>query len=329
VGAPPLLHVGQLAAQDTAPEPEHYVFFGLERDRIREPSFLEIDAVRGAQLKYTWRELEPERGRYDLEPIRSDLAFLEEHGKALFMQIQDVSFDVGVVNVPDYLLTDPAFGGGVARTYVFEGDDDATATPEGWVARRWDPEVRERLIGLLTVLGAELDGRIAGLNLPETSLDFGTTGSLHPDGFDYETYAQAVRDVMAGARRAFSESHVLQYANFMPGEWLPWEDRGYLRGIYAYAEQIGVGVGGPDVLPHRRGQRSHSYPLIADRAVGTVAGLAVQDGNLADVNPETGAPVTVEELAGFARDVLRLDFVFWGTEEPYYSRDVLPYLRAR
>jgi hypothetical protein len=61
---------------------------------------------------------------------------------------------------------------------------------------------------------------------------------------------------------------------------------------------------------------------------GTVAGLAVQDGNLADVDRRTGERVTVAELAAYARDPLHLDYVFWGTEEPYWSDEVLPYLRS-
>ena len=36
---------------------------------------------------------------------------------------------------------------------------------------------------------------------------------------------------------------------------------------------------------------------IAARARSTIAGLAVQDGNLADLDPRTGKRVTVEELA--------------------------------
>lgn len=55
--------------------------------------------------------------------------------------------------------------------------------------------------------------------------------------------------------------------------------------------------------------------------------MAVQDGNLEDRNPDTGARVTVAELHRFARDHLRLDYIFWGTQEPYYSAEILPYLR--
>ncbi len=310
------------------PRPRNYVFFGRERSRISEPGFLDNECVSGAQLKYTWRELEPERDRYDLRPLLDDLAYLSKHGKRLFVQIQDVSFS-GEYPVPDYLLTDSAFGGGAARKYEYEGDDESAAKFDGWVARRWDPAVRARFIKLLGVIGREVDGRIEGINLPETSVGFGESGRLHPAGFTYENYLEGVKAIMSAALSAFPRSRVIQYANFMPGEWLPWTDRGYLREVYAHAGRTGVGVGGPDLLPHRKGQRNHSYPLIAGRGPGVTAGVAVQDGNLDDMNSATGGRVTVPELHAFAKDSLRLDYIFWGTQEPFYSRDVLPFIRKQ
>lgn len=71
--------------------PQNFVFFERERQRISEPAFLANEAIAGAQLKYTWRELEPERGRFELQPLLDDLAFLERHGKRLFVQLQDVT----------------------------------------------------------------------------------------------------------------------------------------------------------------------------------------------------------------------------------------------
>jgi hypothetical protein len=307
--------------------PKNFIFFGHERQRISEPSFLGNKVIVGAQLKYTWRELEPERDRYDLRPLLDDLAFLERHGKRLFVQLQDVSFSE-VVPVPDYLHTDPAFRGGVARKYEYAGDDESKAHFDGFVARRWDPAVRGRFIKLLQVLGKEVDGRIEGLNLPETSVGFGESGRLHPSGFTYESYVEAVKAVMTAARKAFARSGVIVYANFMPGEWLPWTDHGYLRAVYAHAESIGVGVGGPDLLPHRKGQQNHSYSLIAARGPKILAGIAVQDGNLEEKDSSTGQPVTVVELHRFAKDRLRLDYIFWGTQEPYFSKDVLTYIRG-
>jgi hypothetical protein len=308
--------------------PQNFVYFGVERSRIAEEEFLGSPAIVGAQLKYRWPELEPERDRYDLQPILDDLAFLERHGKALFVQLQDVSFEAAIINVPDYLLADSAFGGGVARQYPCEDDDEAVPIPEGWVARRWDPAVRARFVKLLQVLAREFDGRIAGLNLPETSIGFGSCGGVHPPGFTNDAYYESVKSVMTAARSAFVRSPVIQYANFMPGEWMPDNDHGYLRGVYRHADSIGAGVGGPDLRPHRWWQRIHSYALIAARGPGTVAGVALQWGNLEDTNPTTGERVTVEEVYRFARDSLRLDYLFWGTQEPYYSDEVLPYLRT-
>lgn len=305
--------------------PRNFVYFNRDRERIIEPWFLKNEGVLGAQLKYTWRELEPERDRYEVGPILDDLAYLEGQGKRLFVQLQEVSFDERV-NVPDYLVDDPEFGGGVARQYEWERSDDSDATFDGWVPRRWDPAVRERFARLLDVLGRELDGRIEGINLPETAVGFGESGKMYPEGYTPEGYFEGIKAIMTSAGDAFPRSTVIVYANFMPGEALPEEDRGFLRGVYEHAEASGVGVGGPDLLPHRRGQQTHSLPLIAARAAEIPAGLAVQWGNLEDVNPRTGLPVTVEELYGFARDSLRLDYIFWGVQEPYYSEDVLPLL---
>lgn len=254
-----------------------------------------------------------------------DLAFLDRHGKRLFVQLQDASFVDSIINVPEYLLHDPAFAGGAAREY--EGEPEDKAKPVGWVARRWDSAVRARFARLLEILGKAVDGRIEGLNLPETSVALSEVGKHRATGFTYRGYVEGVKANMTAAREAFPKSQVIQYANFMPGEWLPWTDHGYLRAVYAHANRIGVGVGGPDILPHRRGQRSHSYPLIAARDPHVVAGLAVQSGNLDDRDPDTRAPVTVAEIYRFARDSLRLDYIFWGTQEPYYSKQILPYLR--
>ncbi len=271
---------------------------------------------------------EPRRDHHALDAIRRDLEFLLRHGRQLFIQLQDVSFDDGIINVPDYLLEDPAFHGGAARQYAFEDDDQTHPVPAGWVARRWDPAVRERFARLLQAIAAEFDGRIAGLNLPETSVSFGHNRDLWAAGYSPSRYVAGLKDLMATAAGTFHRSDLILYANFMPGEELPRVDNGYLKGLYAQAAALGCGVGGPDLLPHRWFQQHNSLPLIAHRAPGVVAGMAVQWGNLDDIDPATKEPVTVGALAEFARDVLRLDYLFRGTQEPYYSRDILPYLEG-
>lgn len=305
----------------------NYVFFDLDRERIKETTFLETKAFAGAQLKYTWKELEPQKDRYDFTAIRQDLAFLTTQGKKLFIQLQEVSFSKERILVPKYLQTDE-YHGGVAPQYDIDNDDEATARIAGWVARRWDPLVRERFQKLLNALGKEFDGKIEGINLPETSIGFGESGKLFPPGYSNELYRDTVIANMKALKKAFPKSVVIQYANFMPGEWLPDTDRAFLKTVYKEAMTAGVGVGGPDLLPFRRGQNNHSYPLITAAAGIVPTGIAVQDGNYSDKNKD-GKRLSVPELLKFATEQLKVDYVFWCTEEPYYSKEVIPYLREK
>jgi hypothetical protein len=317
-----------LAATTAAAAVRHYVFFNMDRERIRDPAFLEAPAFEGAQIKYTWRQLEQGKDGYDFGMIREDLAFLASKGKRLFVQLQDVTFDSNYVCVPRYLLQDPRYNGGAAQQYDIPNDDEARAIPAGWVARRWDPAVQERLHRLLGALGNEFDGRIEGINLAETAVDFGRSGKLYPKGFTPDGYRNAVLTNLVLLKRAFPKSVAMQYANFMPGEWLPDDDHSYLRSVYRRAGELKAGVGGPDLLPYKPGQMHHAYALIRERAPGLPAGIAVQEGNYGHKNPKTGRLFTVPELIGFAADYLNADYIFWCLEEPYFSRDLVPFLRT-
>jgi len=304
-------------------------FLNRAREKINDPRFLQTKAVEGAQIKYTWRELEPGKDEYDFSAIRDDLNVLRSKGKKLFVQLQDASFDPKVVLVPKYLINDPAYHGGAEKQYVIENDDESTAVPAGWVARRWDPAVQARFQKLLLALGREFDGKIEGINLPETAIEFGETGGLFPGGFTPAVYRDSVLTNMLGLKRAFTNSVAIQYANFMPGEWLPEKNRGYLRTVYQSAWEFGVGVGGPDLLPYKPGQMAHAYPLISQSAGKVATGIAVQEGNYEYVNLKTGKRVTIPELLKFALDELRVKYIFWCIQEPFYSQELIPYLQSQ
>ena len=316
------------AATAGAKPVHHFVFFGQDRAAIRTtPSFLESKAFEGAQITYTWASLEPRKDRYDFSAIRNDLVFLSSHGKKLFVQLQDLSFMAERVNVPQYLLSDTTYHGGAAQQYTSPNDDESRAVPGGWAARRWDPEVRDRFARLLHALGKEFDGRIAGINLTETSIEF-ASGRIMPTGFSGETYREGIIANMRALKSAFPKSVALQYANFMPGEWRPTLDKGYLRGVYEAATKYHVGVGGPDLLPFRKGELKSSYPLMHDAPSGVPIGIAVQEGNYAEVNPATGKRASITDLLRFATDYLHADYIFWSTEEPYYSAELVPFMTS-
>ena len=309
----------------------HYVFFGMDREKIKDAkSFLETPSLEGAQVAYSWRQLEQGKDNYDFSMIREDLAFLQAHGKKLWIQIQDVMFSPRWKPVPNYILQDPQYHGGVDRQYKYKPGDEAHAVQVGGgVARRWDPAVQERFQKLIIALGKEFDGQVAGINFDETAADFGESGRLFPAGFTPEIYRDAIIANMKALKRAFPRSITLVYANFMPGEWRPVNDRGYLRAVYQAARELKVGVGGPDLLPSRSGQLSHSYPLIRASAGIIPTSIAVQDGNYAEVNPLTGKRPTIPELIKVATNYLKVNYIFWCTEEPFYSKELIPLLKAQ
>lgn len=309
-----------------AQEMHHYVFFNRDRERISDSSFLETKSFEGAQLKYTWRELEPAKDSYDFSLIEKDLKFLASKGKRLFIQLQDVSFDKSIVNVPKYLLNE-TYNGGANQDYSIEGDNEEKAVAGGWVARRWDRAVQERFHKLLLALGEKFDGRIEGINLPETAISFGESGKLFPKGFTFEAYREAVITNMKVLKRAFPKSVAMQYANFMPGEWLPEKDKSYLSSVYQKAKELKVSVGGPDLLPYKPGQMNHSYRLIREAGGIVPTGIAVQWGNYEHVNPKTKERIKISELFDFAAGYLKVDYIFWSTQEPFYSEQLIPFLR--
>jgi hypothetical protein len=197
------------------------------------------------------------------------------------------------------------------------------------MARRWDENVRARFKKLLVELGKEFDGKIEGLNLAETAYSIGDTGALFPKGFTFEKYRDGTIDNMQSLREAFPKSVVLIYANFMPGEWLPKENRGYLRAVYDAAKKLKVGVGGPDLLPYKQAQMDNSYPLIRAVSADLRVGVAVQDGDYNHVNPRTNKEVTIADIVRFGKDYLGVDYIFWCTEEPYYSERLIPFMKKQ
>ena len=269
--------------------------------------------------------LEPKKDEYDFSMVKEDLSFLKARGKELFIQLNDATFDSNRISIPNYLLVDSIYNGGASPQYEFISEEQRPVKA-GWTARRWDPKVRERFQKLFMALGKEFDGKIAGINLQETAIGVGER-YLPPKGFSYEMYRDGLLDNMKALKKAFLQSDVIQYANFMPGGYVPGGNTELLKSVYEFAKKNNIGVGGPDILVNKPGQMRNSYGLVREASSIVPTGVAVQDGNYDHVNPKTGKQVSIQEIYEFAKDYLKLKYVFWCIEEPYYSRDVIPFLQ--
>ena len=300
-----------LAAAAQAAEPQNFLFMG-SGDLAANTELLSRQDISGVQVVYNWKRLEPTQGHYDFSEIESDLALAERLHKKLFIQIQDRFFMHEHRNVPRYLLEEPRYGGGLAP----QTNQDAENQPNGagWVAMQWNPAVRQRFQALLSALATQFDGRVYGINLPESSVDIDP--GKDTTGFDCDVYFAAEVENIRHTRKVFRKSQVVQYVNFWPCGWA--DERGYFTRFFEIAAREHIGVGGPDIVPNRPGQMKNSYPFLnryKDKV--PLVAMAVQDATLTYINPATKQQFTHEEFVAFARDYLGVDVIFWDVSSPW------------
>jgi hypothetical protein len=305
----------------------NFVFFARERELLPNHPFLKIKRFEGAQITYSWKQLEPREDEYDFADIDADLKVLKEHNKKLWIQLQDTTFMPTRQAVPAYIMKGKEYNGGANPQY------NEVDKIDGWVARRWDPAVQRRFHRLIVKLAERYDGIIAGINLQESAIGITEDGVSQAPGFTYLGYRDAIKKNMLAMKQAFKMSVGMQYVNFMPGESLPEVDKGLMKSLFDYGEEIGVAVGAPDLMPKKPYQQAHAYKFMREKKKeGKLRmGVAVQDGNYfgetgaAEPKPGESRRDIVPELANYAKEVLGASYVFWSIQEPYFSENVIPY----
>jgi hypothetical protein len=268
--------------------------------------------IKGVQVLYRWKSLEPREGAYDFSQIEKDLQYLDREHKKLFIQLQDRSFTPKPAGIPPYLLTNPTYRGGAAPQY-----DDTGKVIGGWVAEQWVPAVRDRFQALITALAKRFDGKVAGINLPESSVAVDPAREHARSGYTCDGLVNSAMDNLRFARAAFRRSSVVQYVNFWCGS--DEASRQYMSRTFETAEKNGIGLGGPDVLPWKPFAMQHSaYPYFhQDKGKLNLVAMAVQEPDLSYINPRTGKPSTREEFTRFATDYLGANIIFWATSSPW------------
>lgn len=292
------------------PAVEHYIYTSAG-DFEAAKALLNRPGIGGAQIVYPWRMLEKSRGEYDFSRIEHDLAYLQSLNKALFIQLQDRFFSIDARRIPQYLLDDPLYGGGL----TMQGDASGET---GWVSQQWNPHLRERYQALLAALAQRFDGRIRGINLPETAID--VVDRRAQGDFTCDAYFDATLDNMAYARKVFHRSAVVQYVNFWPCEWN--DSRHYMGRTFEYAATHHIGLGGPDVLPYKPAHMQNAYPFFHRyRGRLDLVAMAVQEPDIRYREPKTGRWVGKDEQIDFAVEYLGANIIFWTTAAPWLHVD--------
>ncbi|WP_323121150.1 hypothetical protein [Burkholderia alba] len=298
-------------AADASPAPQNFLYTSSDDLRALAPLIQRPD-IAGVQVVYNWKMLETSPGRYDFSRIDRDLAYLQGLRKQLFIQIQDRFFEPQARYVPQYLLEDRVYQGGLVPQFDHPGEGRPIGN--GWVAQQWNPAVRGRYQRLLAALADRFDARVAGINLPETAIDLDMKRDNH--GFSCDRYFAATLDNLGFAKRAFRRSQVVQYVNFWPCEWN--DDHRYMSRLFAFAQQNGIGLGGPDIVPGKASQMKNAYPFF-HRYKGKLAlvAMAVQEPTLTYIDPQTGKPFTREAFTRYAQDYLGAGIIFWSAQSPW------------
>jgi hypothetical protein len=299
------------AAAEAAPA--NFIYTPADEFDAARP-LIERPDVAGAQVVFSWKRLEPSKGVYDFSGIAADLAVTDGLGKKLVLQVQDRFFSPEARNIPDYLLSEPEYGGGL----VPQVDNPGATKPKGygWASMQWNAALRGRYQALLVALAKEFDGKLFAVNLPETAID--VDEKHDKTGFSCDAYFAGELENLRAARAAFQTTHVVQYVNFWPCEWE--NDHKYMSRLFEYAAADGVGLGGPDIVPYRKGQMKNSYPFFNQyKGKLSYVGMAVQEPTLTYKNDKTGKPFTRDEFVEFATDYLGADAIFWATSTPWLT----------
>ena len=115
----------------------YFRHFSRDREQLQGHPLLSHPQFAGAQIVYSWAELEPTAGEYGFSIVCEDFDYLRKNGKRLFVQLQDATFSPQHNPAPRYLRSEEYDGGAI---YQRTEERDV----EGWVAKRWNARARER-----------------------------------------------------------------------------------------------------------------------------------------------------------------------------------------
>lgn len=319
-----------LAATDSVKwHPGHYytiMDWGKSNTGYMNHVYEELDsttAMRGIQVRFTWRELEPVKDQYDFALIDSLLARLsrittvaaKKKRLVILLQIKSFTTDTDDLPVPDYARAagDPYYSG--AYTYAGAGD---SSVAQGYIVKLWVTGVFNRLKALAQKLGQRYnsDPYFEGIGITETS-----TGTPFPAGSipqaNLDAFWPKLVDLNQELRDAFPNTVTYQFANY---------PRPVLTTLVPDLEGMGAGLGCPDIFLTDAGLRTAGstkgiydyFPLYSGKIP---LGPSVQNEDYRETQKGGGGfHPTVEQLLNFGKDSLKANYLFWTRDPDYYNQ---------
>ena len=247
--------------------------------------------LRGVVKRYSWRELEPTPGNYNLAILQHDLTLLSAYGLYLVLFIEDKSFSPSKDVLPDYLL--PYSG---------------TNAKGGRTVARWDPYVVDRYKRLMTAIAGKVGSHpsLEGIATPETapSLSDSVLKSL---GYTAAKYRDAYIDEIKHIGTVMPNVRTFWYANFIPG------GQDMIDDVVLATRSYGVVMGCPDVWPENDSLVARMYPYFTQLQSAVPLMAQVEHANYIQKKSD-GSYYTALELFNYGKNKLYLDYVMWVNE---------------
>ena len=251
--------------------------------------------VMGIQKRYKWSSLETSLGVYDFSEIKSDLDLLAEQGKFLVVFIVDKSF---IDSNPLPLYLQEKYSIPLSKT---------SKSGAGFISKRWDPYVISRFKALFEQLGKAFDHHPAfeGVAMQESSLGLDKS-TLGVHSYTPEKYRDALIQILTGAAQSFSSSQVFWYMNYLS------ENNKYISEVAEAVAQVGVSMGGPDVLPENKSLNRVAYPYYEQFKDKMTLFGSMQNDSFAELRAGRANEYwSMTDMFQFARDKLHVKYIFW------------------
>lgn len=270
-------------------------------------------SITGVQVRLYWADLEPARGVYDFSKINTLLRRVKAQPtrKQLVIRIIDRNFNTWSKTgfVPNYLLNDSEFNGGVVRSKT------------GFSPRLWEPAVMDRLISLYKHIAwwYRHDPYFEGIATEETTLSL---DQPFPAGYSHEKLVAQYGRMIAQVKPALRQSHLFLYTNWIGGA-------GLMDDLMQDLLRHGGAAGGSNVFPGKKtlGQEVWTGHHGADYRWLLPISSSVEVGELRDFTPW--------QIHNWAFNDLHLHYMFWvrntwaGPSSARWHTGVLPFLRTK